>query len=88
LDIYVCEGKILSRFEEKGFKLCAIKIVVPTKAQAETHYIDLKEKKFYGDLCKYFSSGPILCMAWQGKGVIKVSMYLQRKWFMNAWSSF
>lgn len=69
-------GRIIRRFEEKGFKLVAIKITKPTLQQANTHYIDLKGKKFYNDLCTYFSSGPILAMAWEGSGVIKAGRAL------------
>ncbi len=35
-------GKIIQRFEEKGFTLVAMKLIWPTKEQAEGHYDDLK----------------------------------------------
>ena len=38
---------------------------------AQAHYADLSEKKFYSGLCKFFSSGPIVCMCWEGKDIIK-----------------
>lgn len=28
----------------------------------KNHYLDLKDKPFYGGLCKYMSSGPVLAM--------------------------
>ncbi len=40
-------GPIISRFETKGFKLLAMKLVSPSQEMLETHYGDLKEKKFF-----------------------------------------
>ena len=48
-----------------------MKLLVPTMEQAQTHYQDLANKGFYKDLCKFFSSGPICAMCWEGLGVIK-----------------
>ena len=45
--------------------------VWPTLEMAEAHYADLSSKGFYAGLCKFFSSGPIVCMCWEGKDVIK-----------------
>lgn len=64
-------GEIIKRFENKGFKLAGLKMVQPSKEMAGEHYIDLKDKKFYGGLCEYFSSGPIVAMCWEGLNVIK-----------------
>jgi len=63
-------GEIISRFEEKGYKLVAIKVTVPSKEFAEKHYSDLAKKPFFGSLCAYFSSGPVVAMVWEGKDVI------------------
>ncbi|KAG6391452.1 hypothetical protein SASPL_149207 [Salvia splendens] len=64
-------SEIVSRFERKGFKLVAIKIVVPSKGFAEKHYHDLKERPFFNGLCDFLSSGPVIAMVWEGEGVIK-----------------
>lgn len=64
-------GEIIRRFETKGYKLVALKLVHPTMEMAQQHYIDLASKKFYGGLCEYFSSGPIVGMVWEGLGVVK-----------------
>lgn len=52
----------MSRFERKGFKLVAIKLVVPSKEFAQKHYHDLKERPFFSGLCDFLSSGPVLAM--------------------------
>ncbi|XP_076900878.1 nucleoside diphosphate kinase 3-like [Bidens hawaiensis] len=64
-------SEIIARFERKGFKLVAIKLVTPTKSFAQKHYHDLKERPFFDGLCDFLSSGPVLAMAWEGEGVIK-----------------
>ncbi|OVA11325.1 Nucleoside diphosphate kinase [Macleaya cordata] len=64
-------AEIISRFERKGFKLVAIKLVVPSKDFAQKHYHDLKERPFFNGLCDFLSSGPVLAMVWEGEGVIK-----------------
>lgn len=64
-------AEIISRFERKGFKLVAIKVVVPSKEFAQKHYHDLKERPFFNGLCEFLSSGPVIAMVWEGEGVIR-----------------
>ncbi|KAG5496357.1 hypothetical protein JKF63_02659 [Porcisia hertigi] len=64
-------GEIIARFERKGFKLVALKMLQPTKEQAQGHYKDLASKPFFPALVEYFSSGPIVGMVWEGKNVVK-----------------
>merc|ERR1719183_1998413 len=52
-------------------QLVGLKMVWPTKEMAENHYKDLAKKPFYPGLCNFFSSGPIVCMCWEGKDIIK-----------------
>jgi nucleoside-diphosphate kinase len=64
-------GDIIARFEKRGYKLVGLKMVWPTLEMAQEHYGDLSAKAFYPGLCKFFSSGPIVCMCWEGKDIIK-----------------
>eukprot|EP00808_Paulinella_micropora_P015931 g80328.t1 len=64
-------GEIITRFEKKGFKLVAMKLIWPSKAMAEGHYADLSKKPFFNGLVKFFSSGPVCAMVWEGKGAVK-----------------
>ncbi|USP73051.1 Nucleoside diphosphate kinase [Curvularia clavata] len=43
-------GPIITRFENRGFKLAGIKMVSPSKEHLEKHYEDLKEKPFFPGL--------------------------------------
>ncbi|CAK7336638.1 unnamed protein product [Dovyalis caffra] len=63
-------GEIISRFEKKGFKLTGLKLFQCPKELAEEHYKDLKAKSFFPGLIDYITSGPVVCMAWEGVGVV------------------
>ncbi|KAJ1523355.1 hypothetical protein ONE63_001224 [Megalurothrips usitatus] len=64
-------GKIIKRFEQKGFKLVALKFVWPTEDLLKKHYADLSARPFFPGLCKYMSSGPVVPMVWEGLNVVK-----------------
>ncbi|KAK2608391.1 nucleoside diphosphate kinase Ndk1 [Conoideocrella luteorostrata] len=64
-------GPIISRFENRGFKLAAIKLVTPSKEHLEAHYADLKGKPFFNGLIEYMLSGPICAMVWEGRDAVK-----------------
>jgi nucleoside-diphosphate kinase len=63
-------GEIIGRFEKRGYKLVALKMTSPSKEHLETHYEDLKSKKFFPDLISYMLLGPVIAMVWQGKSVV------------------
>ena len=63
-------GEIIKRFEQKGFKLAAMKMQVCSKDHMEEHYKDLAGKGFFAGLVEYMTSGPVVCMVWAGKGVV------------------
>jgi nucleoside-diphosphate kinase len=60
-------GKIIQRFEDRGYKLVALKFVQPTKEILFEHYKDLDTKPFFPALISYMSSGPVLATVWEGK---------------------
>ncbi|KAL7270306.1 nucleoside diphosphate kinase Ndk1 [Rhizina undulata] len=64
-------GPIISRFEQRGYKLAAIKLVTPGQEHLEKHYADLADKPFFPGLIKYMTSGPICAMVWEGREVVK-----------------
>eukprot|EP00271_Cylindrocystis_brebissonii_P013914 TRINITY_DN3449_c0_g2_i1.p1 TRINITY_DN3449_c0_g2~~TRINITY_DN3449_c0_g2_i1.p1 ORF type:complete len:247 (+),score=20.32 TRINITY_DN3449_c0_g2_i1:54-743(+) len=63
-------GEILGRFERKGFTLKGLKLFQCSTELAKEHYRDLSEKPFYGKLVDYIVSGPVVCMVWEGAGVV------------------
>ena len=63
-------GPIVTRFEQRGFKLVAMKLVTPGKAHLEQHYADLSSKGFFAGLIEYMNSGPVCAMVWEGDNAV------------------
>ena len=72
-------GEIISRFEKKGLKLVAMKLMVIPKETAEKHYAEHKDKKFFPSLISYITSGPVLAMVWEGDNAVQVCRNLMGK---------
>ncbi|MEB3816739.1 MAG: nucleoside-diphosphate kinase [Desulfurococcales archaeon] len=65
-------GEIISRFERKGLKLRALKMLWMTREQAMEFYSVHKDKPFFEDLVKFITSGPIVAMVLEGDSAIDV----------------
>lgn len=63
-------GEIISRFEKKGLKIVALKIMRITPELAEKHYGEHKGKPFFADLVNFITSGPVAAMVLEGENVI------------------
>jgi nucleoside-diphosphate kinase len=63
-------GEVLSRFERKGLKIIALKMIQPDKKLVETHYAEHKGKDFYDKLVEYTLSGPVVAMILEGEEAI------------------
>ena len=63
-------GEIIARFEKRGLKLMAAKLVDVDKALAEEHYAVHKGKPFYEGLIEYITSAPVMAMVWAGPDAI------------------
>lgn len=59
-------GKVIARFEDKGFKLKGLKMFKASRDLAEEHYAELKDRPFFPDLVEYILSGPVVCMVSRG----------------------
>ncbi len=64
-------GEIVKRFEQRGYKLMALKMMRPSQSILEQHYADLKGKSFFAGLMTYMTSGPVVGMVWAGKDAVK-----------------
>jgi len=64
-------GNIIARFEARGYKLTAMKLVQPTTEHLEKHYDDLKSKPFFPKMIQYMASGPVVAMVWVGMDAVK-----------------
>lgn len=65
-------GDILSRFEKKGIKIVAMKLVSVGKDLAEKHYGVHKGKPFFEPTVKYITSSPVISIVLEGNNVIEM----------------
>lgn len=63
-------GKIISRFEDKGYKIIAMKLTNVSLELAKKHYAEHVGKPFYAPLLEYITSGPVLAMVLEGENAI------------------
>ena len=63
-------GEIISRVEEKGFKITKIKMMTINQNLAEEHYGEHKDKPFFSDLVSFITSGPVVAMQVEGENVV------------------
>lgn len=63
-------GEILTRFERKGLKMVALKMVHLDEEVLTDHYAHMKEKPFFPALVKYMRQTPVVAIVYQGIGVI------------------
>ena len=63
-------GEVVSRFEKRGIKVCALKMMNIPKELAERHYGEHKGKSFYDSLVAFITSGPVVCMVLEGDNAV------------------
>ena len=64
-------GPILTRFEQHGFRILALRMLTVPREMAEKHYAVHQGKFFYADLVSYISAGPVVAMVLEGVEAIK-----------------
>jgi nucleoside-diphosphate kinase len=69
-------GEVFTRFERKGLRLVALKLVHPTKDLAEKHYAVHKGKPFYESLLTFLTGGPTIALVWEGREAVAVARNL------------
>ena len=65
-------GELLSRFERRGLRIAALRLVKVDRAMAEKHYEVHKGKFFYEDLVKVISASPVVAFVLEGPNAIAV----------------
>ena len=66
-------GKIIAMFEEKGLRVVAQKKIWLSKEQAGFFYDVHRDRPFFGELCEFMSSGPIVVQVLQGNSAIELN---------------
>ena len=63
-------GKVVAKFEEAGLRVVASKRIHLSPAQAGQFYAEHKERPFYGELCSFMASEPVVVQVLEGEGAI------------------
>ena len=63
-------GEIIARFERRGLRLVAMKMLRVTRSLAETYYAEHKGKAFFEPLMTYITAGPVVAMVLEGDGAV------------------
>ena len=63
-------GQIVARFEAAGLRVVASKRMWLSLRQAQAFYAVHKDRPFFGELCEFMSSGPIVAQVLEGEGAI------------------
>ena len=69
-------GRLIARFEEKGLKIAALVLQRLPEELVERHYAEHRAKPFFGDLCSFMTSGPVVLMVVDGPRAISVTRKL------------
>jgi nucleoside-diphosphate kinase len=72
-------GRLVQRFEDKGFQLIGAKMMKISEQQAKAHYAEHAGKPFFGELIDFITSGPVFAMVWQGDHIITLSRMMMGK---------
>ena len=65
-------GEVIGRFENRGLKLLAAKLMVISPELAKEHYGEHSEKPFFKDLVDYITSGPVIATVIEGEECISL----------------
>ena len=63
-------GEIVARFERRGARLRAARLLLVSRELGAAHYDEHRAKPFFGELVDFISSGPTLAFVLEGEGVI------------------
>lgn len=64
-------GEIVRRIEARDLKVVGLKLINAERETVEAHYAEHKERPFFGSVCDYLVSGPIVAIAVQGTNAVK-----------------
>ena len=65
-------GEVISRFEKRGLKLVAMKMVQLTDEVLNVHYAHLKDKPFFQWLKDGMMAAPVILCCWEGYSAVQV----------------
>jgi len=69
-------GEVIARFELKGLRLVALKLMRADKELANTHYAEHADKPFFGELVEFITRGDLVALVLEGPNAVKAARQL------------
>jgi len=69
-------GEILARFERRGLKLRAARLLVASRDLGHAHYAEHSEKPFFGELVEFITGGTLVALILEGKEAVPAARQL------------
>jgi nucleoside-diphosphate kinase len=69
-------GEVIARFERKGLRIVALKLMTVDRELAERHYGEHAGKPFFEDLLEFITRGPLVAMVLEGEGAVEAARQL------------
>jgi nucleoside-diphosphate kinase len=66
-------GEVIGRFERKGLKLAALKLMQVERDLAERHYGEHRSKPFFPDLVEFITRGPLVAMVLEADDAVEAA---------------
>ena len=69
-------GEVLARFERKGLRIVALKMMTADESIANEHYAEHAEKPFFGELVSFITGGPLVAAVLEGPEAVVAARQL------------
>jgi nucleoside-diphosphate kinase len=69
-------GEVLSRFERKGLRIVALRLLTADEDIANRHYAEHTQKPFFGDLVEFITGGPLVAAVLEGDQAVAAARQL------------
>jgi nucleoside-diphosphate kinase len=66
-------GEVIARFERKGLRIAALKLMTVERDLAERHYSEHVSKPFFGELISFITGGPLVALVLEGDGAVEAA---------------
>jgi nucleoside-diphosphate kinase len=66
-------GEVIARFERKGLRLVALKLMRADKDLANTHYAEHADKPFFSELVEFITRGDLVALVLEGPHAVKAA---------------
>ena len=66
-------GQVLRRFEAKGLRIAALKLMQVDRALGERHYAEHRERSFFKGLIDFITGGPLVALVFEGVDAVKAA---------------